>query len=619
MSIHAGGVAHIQGASMSAMMSSSSTPLTFDLPERDSITDVFLARVKADPHAHMLSRLEDNRDVAVSAQQFHREVVEVAKGLIARGVKPGDRVGIFGATSYEWTTYDFAIWFAGGVSVPFYDTSSEDQLAWILKDTGLRFVVAESRAHSDRVAQALETSEIEEPLEMSVWDETGHRSLVADGRAVSAEVVEAARSTRGKYDDATIIYTSGTTGRSRGCVLTHANFVDTSASAAVQINQVVVPGARCLLFIPTAHVFARFIEVMCLLHGVTLAHESDLKRLTEALGIFRPTFILGVPRVFEKVFNSALQKAEAEKKAPIFRAAETVAVQYSISLSEGKVSPWLKAKHKLFDVLVYSKLRSILGGQATHAVSGGGPLGFRLGHFFKGIGVDILEGYGLTETTAPIAVNTPGKSKIGTVGVPLPGNTVAVAPDGEILAKGVSVFKEYLNDPEETQKAFVDGWFCTGDFGALDEDGYVSVTGRKKELIITAGGKNVAPAPFEDELRRHPVIGQAVVIGEGKKFVSVLVFPDMEMLPTWLENRDLPALSLEDVPGNDKINEAVAKAIEVANRRVSRAESIREYRIVPAQLTEENGYLSAKQSVKRHIVNKDFSSYIDDIYEPENA
>ena len=358
---------------------------------------------------------------------------------------------------------------------------------------------------------------------------------------------------------------------------------------------------------------------MSILHGVTLAHESDLTKLTEALGAFRPTFILGVPRVFEKVFNSALQKAEAEKKAPIFRAAEAVAVQYSVALSEGKVSPWLKAKHKLFDVLVYSKLRAVLGGQATHAVSGGGPLGFRLGHFSKGIGVDILEGYGLTETTAPIAVNTPGKSKIGTVGVPLPGNTVAVAPDGEILAKGVSVFKEYLNDPQATQDAFVDGWFCTGDFGTLDEDGYVSVTGRKKELIITAGGKNVAPAPFEDELRRHPVIGQAVVIGEGKKFVSVLIFPDMEMLPAWLENRGLPALSLEDVPGNEKINESVSRAIEVANRRVSRAESIREYRIVPAQLTEQNGYLSAKQSVKRHIVNKDFSSYIDDIYGPENA
>lgn len=604
---------------MSATMSSSSTPLTFDLPERDTITDVFVARVASDPHAHMLSLLENDREVAISAQQFHREVVEVAKGLIAKGIKPGDRVGIFGATSYEWTTYDFAIWFAGGVSVPFYDTSSEDQLAWILKDTDLTFVVAQSQDHSDRVAQAAQASGIEATLDISVWDEEGRRSLVAAGRDVTAEAVEAARSSRSKSDDATIIYTSGTTGRSRGCVLTHANFVDTAASAAVQINQVVTPGARCLLFIPTAHVFARFIEVMSILHGVTLAHESDLTRLTEALGVFRPTFILGVPRVFEKVFNSALQKAEAENKAPIFRAAEAVAVQYSVALSEGKVSPWLKAKHKFFDVLVYSKLRAVLGGQATHAVSGGGPLGFRLGHFFKGIGVDILEGYGLTETTAPIAVNTPGKSKIGTVGVPLPGNTVAVAPDGEILVKGVSVFKEYLNDPQATQDAFIDGWFCTGDFGTLDEDGYVSVTGRKKELIITAGGKNVAPAPFEDELRRHPVIGQAVVIGEGKKFVSVLIFPDMEMLPAWLENRGLPALSLEDVPGNEKINESVSRAIEVANRRVSRAESIREYRIVPAQLTEQNGYLSAKQSVKRHIVNKDFSSYIDDIYGPENA
>ena len=312
---------------MSATMSSSSTPLTFNLPESDTITDVFVARVASDPHAHMLSLLENDREVAISAQQFHREVVEVAKGLIAKGIKPGDRVGIFGATSYEWTTYDFAIWFAGGVSVPFYDTSSEDQLAWILKDTGLTFVVAESQDHSERVTRAAQASGIEDTLDISVWDEEGRRSLVAAGRDVTAEAVEAARSSRKKSDDATIIYTSGTTGRSRGCVLTHANFVDTAASAAVQINQVVTPGARCLLFIPTAHVFARFIEVMSILHGVTLAHESDLTKLTEALGAFRPTFILGVPRVFEKVFNSALQKAEAEKKAPIFRAAEAVAVQ----------------------------------------------------------------------------------------------------------------------------------------------------------------------------------------------------------------------------------------------------------------------------------------------------
>lgn len=604
---------------MSATMSASSTPLKFSLPETDTITDVLLKRVTADPNKHAFSLLEGDREVEVTAGQFHREVVEVAKGLIARGVQPGDRVGIFGATSYEWTTYDFAIWFAGGVSVPFYDTSSTDQLAWILEDTGLRFVVAQTREHEQKIVEASSSPQLSDTsVEVVVWDDEGHRALVEAGQDISAEVVEAARSSRTKSDDATIIYTSGTTGRSRGCILTHANFVDTAASAAVQINQVVVDGSRCLLFIPTAHVFARFIEVMCVIHGVVLEHEADLKKLTESMALFRPTFILGVPRVFEKVFNAALQKAEADGREKIFRAAEAVAVQYSIAQSEGKVSAWLKTKYAFFDFLVYSKLRTILGGQATHAVSGGGPLGFRLGHFFKGIGVDILEGYGLTETTAPIAVNVPGKSKIGTVGVPLPGNQVAVAPDGEILAKGISVFKEYLNDPEHTESAFADGWFCTGDLGALDSDGYLTVTGRKKELIITAGGKNVAPAPFEDELRRHPVIGQAVVIGEAKKFVSVLIFPDMEMLPAWLENRGLPNLSIDEVAHSEKVNEAVARAIDVANRRVSRAESIREYRIVPAQLTEENGYLSAKQSVKRHIVNKDFASYIDDIYGTDN-
>ena len=332
------------------------------------------------------------------------------------------------------------------------------------------------------------------------------------------------------------------------------------------------------------------------------------------MGSFRPSFILGVPRVFEKVFNSALANAQAGGKEKIFRRAEQVAVAYSKALDTGKVPTGLKLQHALFDKLVYSKLRAVMGDNVTHAVSGGGALGTHLGHFFRGLGIIVLEGYGLTETTAPITVNIPEKSKIGTVGVPLPGASVAIAPDGEILAKGAPVFREYWNNPEATAKEFHDGWFGTGDLGSLDDDGYLTINGRKKEIIVTSSGKNVAPAPLEDVLRRHPIIGQPVLVGENRKFVSALIFLDSEMLPGWLKNHDLPQMDLREAAEDDAVQAEVAKAVEQMNRTVSRAEGVKKFTILPIELSEENGYLSAKQSVKRHLINKDFAADIDALY-----
>jgi long-chain acyl-CoA synthetase len=595
-------------------MPQATTPVVgFEVDAVSSTTDTFLAMVAEDPNRPLVAKPNGDGWTEVSASQFLNEVRAAAKGLIAMGVGVGDRIAIFGPTSYEWTLSDYAVWFAGGISVPFYDTSSQDQLAWMLTDADVSTGLVATREHADRVQAAAAAAGRPEPS-LHVWDEGAFADLAEAGKDVTDEQLESARSQVGSDSVATIIYTSGTTGKPKGCVLTHANFVQTAQAARHQIPSVLDTSMRCLLFLPQAHVFARFIEVLSISNGALLAHQSDLTKLTDAMGSFRPSFILGVPRVFEKVFNSALATAQAGGKEKIFRRAEQVAVAYSKALDAGKVPFSLKAQHALFDKLVYSKLRAVMGDNVTHAVSGGGALGAHLGHFFRGLGIIVLEGYGLTETTAPITVNVPENSKIGTVGVPLPGVSVAIAPDGEILTKGVPVFREYWNNPEATAKEFHDGWFGTGDLGSIDEDGYLTINGRKKEIIVTSSGKNIAPAPLEDVLRRHPLVGQPVVVGENRKFVSALVFLDSEMLPGWLKNHGLPEMDLREAAADDRIRAEIEKAVEGVNRTVSRAEGIKKFTILPIELTEENGYLSAKQSVKRHLINKDFAADIDALY-----
>lgn len=596
-------------------MPQSSTPVVgFEVDVTSSTTDIFLRKVTEDPNRPLLATPVDDGWSEVSAGDFLAQVKAAAKGLIAAGVEVGDRIAIFGPTSFEWTLSDYAVWYAGAVSVPFYDTSSQDQLAWMITDAAVGRGLVSSREHADRVEAAAAAAGVEAP-QLWIWEEGAFPDLELSGREVDDITLEAQRSQVTSDSVATLIYTSGTTGKPKGCVLTHANFVQTAQAAQMQIPAVFSEGMRCLLFLPQAHVFARFIEVLSISSGALLAHQSDLTQLTTALGSFRPSFILGVPRVFEKVFNSALATAQSGGKEAIFRRAEQVAVAYSKALDAGKVPATLKLQHALFDKLVYSKLRTVMGNNVSHAVSGGGPLGAHLGHFFRGVGLIVLEGYGLTETTAPITVNVPEKSKIGTVGVPLPGASVAIAPDGEILAKGVPVFREYWNNPEATAKEFHDGWFATGDLGFLDNDGYLSITGRKKEIIVTSSGKNIAPAPLEDALRRHPLVGQPVVVGDNRKFVSALIFLDSEMLPTWLKNHDLPEMDLRQASTDPTVRDEIEKAVERVNKTVSRAEGIKKFTILPVELSEDNGYLSAKQSVKRHLVNKDFSADIDGLYE----
>ncbi|WP_291794689.1 AMP-dependent synthetase/ligase [Brevibacterium sp.] len=588
-----------------------------DLRREESLTDALLARIRSVPADPLLLRpAGDGEWEEVSGEEFLADVSAVAKGLLAAGLEPGGRVALFGATSYEWTLCDYAIWFAGGVTVPFYDSSSEEQLAWMISDAQVSFALVQSGDHAARARAAAASAGLAEG-EVPVWRfaEAGLDELRTLGAEVTDEALEAARSTAGPDTLASVIYTSGTTGRSKGCRMTHANFVRTAAAAALQVPEVVRPGSVCLLFLPLAHVFARFVQVFALNSHSVLAHSADLTRLTDTFAEVRPTYILGVPRVFEKVFNSARAKAESEGKGKIFAAAQQVAVAYSRALDEGGPSLTLRAQHALFDKLVYSRLRTVMGGALEYSVSGGGPLGEHLGHFYRGIGLTIIEGYGLTETTAPVTVNLPEEARLGTVGKPLPGCAVAVAPDGEVLAKGVCVFDGYLHNAEATAETFYGDWLRTGDLGAIDADGYLRITGRKKELIVTSSGKNVAPAPLEDELRRHPLIGQPVVIGDDRNFISALIFLDAEMLSGWLSGHGLRAdMSLAEAAANPTVRAAIEKAVERTNEKVSRAESIRTFTIVPAELTEDNGYLSAKQSVKRHLVAKDFADVIEGMY-----
>ena len=447
-------------------------------------------------------------------------------------------------------------------------------------------------------------------------DEGALDALVAAGADISDDEIERRRNIAVGSDMATLIYTSGSTGRPRGCVLTHSNFVDLARNAGAALDDVVQPGASTLLFVTLAHVFARFISVLAVHAGVRVGHEPDTSQLLPALGSFKPTFLLAVPRVFEKVYNSAEQSTEAEGKGKIFRTAAKVGVEHSEALDAGHVPFMLGLKFKLFDKLVFAKLRAKLGGNVKYAVSGSAPLSHYLGHFYRSLGVKILEGYGLTETTAPVSVNLPDKFKIGTVGPALPGHTIRIADDGEVEIKGIDVFKEYWNNPSATRDAFTeDGFFRTGDLGSLDEDGYLTITGRKKEIIVTAGGKNVAPAALEDPIRANTIISQVVVVGDQKPFISALVTLDMEMLPAWLNNQgEDPTMTRLEAARHPKVLAEVQSAIDEGNKYVSRAESIRKFVILPTEFIEANGHLTPKMSIRRDAILRDFAGEISKIY-----
>jgi long-chain acyl-CoA synthetase len=595
-------------------------PALVEIADSATLTDVVFG--SAEPNRVMLRRQDgDGRWSDVTASQFADEVRALAKGLMAAGIGAGDRVGLMSRTSYAWTLADYAIWTVGAVTVPVYETSSAEQVEWILSDSGAVAVFAETAAHASTIASArssLPDLKLLWPMEESIAELSSSASA-----GESDEQLAERMSARAADDLATIIYTSGTTGRPKGCELTHRNLLSGARNAVegALVDLFDLSGSSTLLFLPLAHSFARIIEVGCLESGAVLTHWPDSSTLAQGLPQTSPSFLLAVPRVFEKVFNSAQQQASTSNaKKKIFAAAADTAIAFSRASAEDDSpsgpGPGLRLRHALFDRLVYGKLRAAVGGKVRFAVSGGAPLGDRLGHFFRGVGITVLEGYGLTETSAAATVNRPSRNKIGTVGQPLPGVKVRIADDGEILMAGPIVFRGYWRNPEATAEILdADGWLHTGDIGSLDETGYLSVTGRKKELIVTAGGKNVSPAVLEDRLRAHPLISQTMVVGDNRPFIACLITLDPEALDHWKSSRGKPAEATPaDLAKDTDLLAELQAAVDDANKAVSRAESIRKFTVLPSDFTESSGHLTPSLKVKRAVVAKDYAAEIEALY-----
>ena len=595
------------------------SPLLVEPSPTSNLSDIIVLNAVEAPQKVVFRRQAGDRWLDLTCSEFLSQVQGVAKGLVAAGVEAGDRVGLMAKTRYEWTLIDFAVWTAGGVVVPIYETSSAEQVQWILSDSAAVACFVETPEHRATVDEVADT--LSGLANTWVIDDGALDRLTSTGSEVTDQDLESRRTSVTANDLATIIYTSGTTGRPKGCELTHANFLFEAANVisakdpdATLANVFTDEDAATLLFLPLAHVFARMIEVGVVMARATLGHSSDVKNLLRDLATFQPTFILSVPRVFEKIYNSSEQKAEAAGKGKIFAAAAATAVAHSEARDHGGASMGLTVKHALFDRLVYGKLRAALGGKVRWAVSGGAPLGPRLGHFYRGIGLTVLEGYGLTETTAASTVNTPGMIKIGTVGRPLPGVSIRVASDGEILIKGGHVFRGYYANPSATEESLVDGWFHTGDLGELDEDGALRITGRKKEIIVTSGGKNVAPAVLEDRLRAHRLVSQCIVVGDAQPFIACLVTLDEDALPAWAAAHGKASMSLADAAEDSDVRAEIQQAVDDANKAVSRAEAIKKFKILPVDWTEESGALTPSMKLKRGVVMKDQAAEVDALY-----
>jgi len=589
-----------------------STPLTTEIPATGNLTDDVVANARDAGDVVVFNRPGADGWEDVTAATFLAEVSAVAKGLVAAGIGAGDRVALMSKTRYEWTLLDYAIWFAGAVTVPVYETSSAEQVAWILRDSGARAAVAEGPAHLARIAEV--RGDLDDLNHVWSLEDNGVDVLRRLGEDISDEELERRRTTATPLDLATLIYTSGTTGRPKGCMITHGNFMFELGVATDELAELFGEGSSTLLFLPLAHVFARIIQIGAVKKRVRLAHSSDIKNLVADLGSFQPSFILAVPRVFEKVFNTASQRATADGKGKVFdRAAET-AIAYSRGLDKGRPSIAVRAQHALFSRLVYGKLLAALGGRCTYAVSGGAPLGDRLGHFYRGIGLTVLEGYGLTETTAAVTVNLPEAHKVGSVGRPLPGTAVRVADDGELLFKGGQVFAGYWGNEEATSESLErDGWLHTGDVGEVDDEGFVRITGRKKEILVTAGGKNVAPAVLEDRLRAHHLVSQCMVVGDGQPFIAALVTLDAEAAEAWAQAHGKPT-SMALLAGDPDVRTEIEAAVEEANKAVSKAESIRKFTILAEDWTEEGGQLTPSLKLKRNVVMREFRDEVADLY-----
>jgi long-chain acyl-CoA synthetase len=596
-----------------------SVPATVRVGDEENLVDAVYDN--ADQHGSTIAYRRRGADGAwtdITAAQFADQVTSVAKGLIAAGVQPGDRVALLSRTRYEWTLVDYAILAAGGVTVPIYETSSAEQINWILSDSDAVGVVVESDKHTALVDSVRDAS----PELRHAWQIEPREGkpgavdeLVALGADTPADEVHARRRAVRADDLATLIYTSGTTGRPKGCELTHRNLVFEVKACADLLPELLTDRGSVLLFLPLAHVFGKVIQCGATSTRTIMGHTPDVSQLLPDLAAFRPTFLLAVPRVFEKVYNGARQRAHDDGKGRIFDAAAETAIAWSRAQDTGGPGLGLRLRHALFDKLVFGKLRAAVGGNVVAAVSGSAPLGDRLGHFFRGVGLPILEGYGLTETAAGITVNTLDAQRVGSVGRPVPGHAVRIDDDGEIMLKGPIVFRRYWKNDNATAEAIEDGWFHSGDIGELDDAGFLTITGRKKEIIVTAGGKNVAPAVLEDRLRAHPLVSQCMVVGDGQPFIGALITIDAEALPGWRERNGKPAGDgVADLVDDPDLRAEIGNAVADANNAVSRAEQIREFRILPVDFTEAGGEMTPTLKIKRAVVAKTFAEDIASIY-----
>jgi long-chain acyl-CoA synthetase len=589
------------------------SPGAVKVPPSDSPITALLSRADTHPHVAALAYREGNRFVDITTEEFVNQVMELAAGLVALGIQPGSRIGVYSATRYEFTYAQYAIWAAGCAAVTVYETSSAEQVRWSLSDSGSVGVFCENeqlKAVFDEVA-----GDLPDCRHQFVIDAGGLEQIKAAATNDSRAEVKQRIKAIAQDDIALLIYTSGTTGRPKGCVLTQHNFIWDVRQVVSALPDLFEAGNSNLMFLPLAHSFAQVVQVGCVTTGVKIGYSTGTQNLVEEMGMLKPRWVFSVPRVFEKVYNSAKHKADSEGKGRIFDIGASIAIEYSKQDQAGKVSLKTKVLHAVFDRLLYGKLRDVFGGRLEYAISGGAALGERLGHFFRGIGLTVLEGYGLTETTAATFFNRPDELKIGTVGHPAPGVSVKIADDGEVLIKGGCVFKGYWNNEMATNEVFSgDGWFHSGDVGELDNEAYLRITGRKKELIVTAGGKNVAPAVLEDLIRAHPLISQCMVIGDAQPFIAALVTLDPETFPEWAEGKGLGGMTMSELRHDPGVLEAIQEAIDVANKAVSKAESVRTFRILDEDFTIEGGELTPTLKVKRAVIGKKYAHVIDEIY-----
>jgi long-chain acyl-CoA synthetase len=592
-----------------------SVPVAYVVEPADNVTDDVAANMARGPDAVGLRRIANGTWVPVTWREFGGQVRDLAAGFIAAGVQPGDRVALMSRTRYEWTVVDYAILTAGAVVVPVYPTSSLDQVEWILGDSGAIAIVVETGAHADMIAAARARL----PNLRHVWviDGDGLADITSRGAMVTPEQVEDRRRSLGAGDLAEIVYTSGTTGRPKGCMLSHGNIVANARNCMLNdgFPEVFNEQQSTLLFLPLSHSYAQLIQYGAI-YSRTVLGLADMADAVAQLPAFRPTAVLSVPRVWQKVYQSARHTAVTEGHGKIFAAAEATAIRYSQALDAGGPGAMLRLRHALFGRLVYRKLRAALGGEVRYAWSAAAPLGPHLGHFFRGCGVNVLEGYGLTETSPATNSNTPVTQKIGTVGRPIPGCTIRIGPDGEVLVKGHMVFQGYWAN-EAATKEMIDeeGWLHTGDLGALDDEGFLTITGRKKDLIITAAGKNVAPAVLEERLRSNWLVGECLVVGDAKPYVAVLIAEDPETFAQWKTEHGKPnAATMADLGDDPELRAELQAAVDYANQAVSRAEAIKKFAIVSGEFTEAGGQLTPTFKVRRNVVTRQYAAQIAALY-----